>query len=236
VLSSGKVFNLNNYQHSHNFDYKREGLTLRECRNGPKYYFTVKANQKVFRVFIGDVNDFFNIQCLYMMTAVVSIGAIDHAEKLVEIYDNPMKRIRFGNTRLAVNPFENSKLTPVDPNIQQVSKNVKILSFDIEDSSLPSKEIVFYHKMNLSMTKSENIFRELARFSESGNVLYIVDHLQQSSVTIFGNFLRRYRGFSVHHLHNLRYKRLNLFPRTIMHSHERPHRAIIQKHKKIHIH
>jgi len=198
-------------------------MTLRECRHGPKYYFTVKVNQKVFRVFMGDVNDFFNIQCLYMMSAVISVGADDHAERLVGIYDNPMRRVTFGHKRFTVNPFENSQLTPIDPNIQQVSRHVKILSFDIQGSSLPSKKIVFYNRRDLMLSNSEDIFRELSHFSESGNVLYIVDHLQKPSVTIFKHFLTRYRGFSPFRLNRMTYKRFHLFPKKspigMMHAH-----------------
>jgi len=236
VLNSGRVFSLSSHLNS-NFDYQSTSLGLRECRNGSKYYFTVKVGSKTFRVFQGDVNDFFNIQCLYMMSAVVSVGAIDHAERLVGIYDNPMKRVSFGHSHLNVNPFESSKITPKDPHIEQVSRNVKILSFGIGGSSLPTKEIVFYHKKDLIMTRSEDIFHELSRYSDSGNVLYIVDHLQRSSVSIFRHFLTRYRGFSAHRIHNLRYKRFNLFPRTVIHSHNRTpiiRRPMIQR--RIHSH
>jgi len=214
VLGSGQLLSLNNYSHrTSHFNLQKTGLTLRECRNGPKYYFTVKVNGKIFRVFLGDVNDFFNVQCLYMMSAVVSIGQVDHAEKLVDIYDNPSKRIRYGREKLTVNPFENTKLIPLDPSVDSISRNVKILSFDLENSRLPRKEIVFYHKRDLTTARSEDIFRELAQNSKSGNVLYIVDHLQRSSMVIFRHFLVRYRRFSPRHIHRIRYKRFNLFPR-----------------------
>ena len=212
VLGSGQILNLHNS--SHNFNYIKASNSLRECKNGPKYYFTVKVNNKVFRVFLGDVNDFFNIQCLYMMSSVISIGQINHAQKLVNIYDNPNKRITYKNDRLSFNPFESSELIPSEPFTKTVSKNVEILSFSLENSSLPRKSLVFYHKRDLMMTRSEEIFRELSHYSNSGNVLFIVDHLQRSSVQVFRHFLVKYRRFSPRSIHRIRYKRFKLFPRN----------------------
>ena len=213
ILSSGQTVNL--YNGSRRLNYQKVSLSLDECGNGPKYYFTVKVNNNIFRVFLGDVNDFFNIQCLYMMNSVISIGQIDHAEKLIGIYDNPIKRIINGNERLSFNPFESSKLSPLKPNIQNVSRNVKILSFSLEKSILPRKQIVFYHKRDISSRHSEDIFRELSHFSKSGNVLFIVDHLQRSSVQIFKNFLVKYRKFKPRFIQRIRYKSFHLFPRNI---------------------
>jgi hypothetical protein len=148
-----------------------------------------------------------------MMSAVISVGQVDHADKLVEIYDNPQRRVRYGTERLSVNPLESSKMVPADPSVEVVNKNVKILSFNVENISLPRKEVVFYHKRELITTRSEDIFRELSRYSKSGNVLYIVDHLQRSSVSVFKHFLIKYRRFSQSHIHRIRYKRFHLFPR-----------------------
>ena len=42
---------------------KENANTLKSCKNGPKFKFTAQADDdKKFRVFIGDVNDFFNIE------------------------------------------------------------------------------------------------------------------------------------------------------------------------------
>jgi len=213
VLNSGHVFHLHHYHKNYNLN--KVIFNLRECRNGPQYYFTVKVKGKVFRIFLGDVNDLFNVQCLYMMNAVISIGNIDYAEKIEGIYKNPSRKIDQGEYRINIDPFKDSDYVPEDAELEEVNRRVKILTFSLKDSNLPDKRLIFYHLDNVFTRNSDNIFKDLANYAKSGNVLFLVDHLQRNSVLVFRHFLMRYRRLSPAVIHRLRYKRLYLFPKSI---------------------
>jgi len=220
VLTNGNIFHL--HHHHNHYNLNRVIFNLKECRSGPQYYFTVKVRGKMFRVFLGDVNDLFNIQCLYMMNAVISIGNIDYSEKLEEIYRNPSKSVGGEETTINVNPFKNSDYVPDNVELEEVNGRVKVLRFSLQESNLPDKKLIFYHLNHVVERNSDSIFRDLANYAKSGNVLFLVDHLQRNSVLVFRHFLLRYRRFSPHILHGLRYKRLLLFPRSLTRFHSGP--------------
>ena len=208
ILRSGDKISLNSFNNNPN----SISLKLNQCQNGPKYYFTVRVNGKIFRTFLGDVNDFFNVQCLYMMNAIVSIGSDDHAEKIYEIFNNPSKSVNMSGKQIELNPFKGSEYVPENVKLNEVSENVKIMTFDLQDSSLPSKSIVFYQFSDLS--DNEDLFRDLSREAPSGNVLFIVDQLQRKSVNIFRHFLVKYKHYSSNRINRFRYKNVYLFPRA----------------------
>jgi len=209
VLFSGRTFTLNDHVGS------LSHLTpkLKQCSHGPEYYFTVRVHGKVFRVFLGDVNDYFNVQCLYMMNAVISVGEIDYAQKVFEIFNKPAKTIHAHGKSIEINPFKNSKFTPSNVQIEDLSHNMKEISFDLEGHSLPTKSIVFYHQDNIAHLDYEDIFRDISQEVSSGNVLFVIDQFQKHSVKVFRHYLVKYRRFTPRVLHRIRYKNYYVFPR-----------------------
>jgi len=157
-----------------------------------------------------------------MMNAVISIGNIDYSEKLEEIYRNPSKSVGGEDNTINVDPFKNSDYVPDNVELEEVNRRVKVLRFSLQESNLPDKKLIFYHLNHVQEGNSDSIFRDLAHHAKSGNVLFLVDHLQRNSVLIFRHFLLRYRRFSPTLLHRLRYKRLLLFPRSLSRFHYRP--------------
>jgi hypothetical protein len=196
---------------------------LRQCSKGPEYYFSVRVSGKVYRIFLGDVNDYFNVQCLYMMNAVISVGDVDYAEKVYEIFNNPSKTINANGKSITINPFRKAKYVPSNVKIDDISSNMKEMTFKLKNFSLPSKKVVFYHKDNVGKNDYEDIFRELSHEVPSGNVLFIIDQFQKQSVNVFRHYLVRYRRFTPSRLVRLRYKNYYIFPRH-------HHHTIIRKH------
>jgi len=207
IFNSGDMLTLND-----GYILNRYAMRLNKCQNGPEFYFKVNTEGKVFRVFLGDLDDLLNIQCLYMMKAVIVVGKIDHAMRLYEILSNPEKVIYRNDRAITLNPLRNNQNMPENPDLRTINHNIKELSFDIGDLNLERKSILFYQTHNINNT--DEIFSNLDDYMESsGNVLYVVDKLQNISVRVFHNFLVRYRRFSPYRIRNIRYKRLFLFPR-----------------------
>jgi len=221
VFFSGQQYYLNSQTYP---SLSNVSLKLKQCTQGPKYSFTVRVRAKVFRVFLGDVNDFFNVQCLYMMNAVISVGKIDYAEKVLEIFRNPSKTIEAQGKSIHINPFKNSKYVPENVNLEEISRNMKEVTFDLKDHTLPTKNIVFYHKNNVEGSDYEDIFREIGSEVDSGNVLFVIDQFQKQSIQVFRHFLVTYRHYTPHLLHRFRYKNYNVFPRGHAHTHFHTHR------------
>ena len=210
ILMSGRSIFLN----SSNNSPSSFSNQLRKCQNGPIYNFTVRVNGKKYRVFLGDVNDLFNVQCLYMMTAIISVGKEDHSQKISQIFNNPSKSMNMNGKEIVLNPFKGAEYVPTNIQLQNVNPNFKIMTFDLEKSSLPSKRIIFYHSDNFQ--ENEDIFRDLSTEAPSGNVLFIVDQLQRKSVEVFQNLLVKYKNYTPLRLRTFRYKNVHIFPRTIV--------------------
>ena len=99
----------------------------------------------------------------------------------------------------------------VPENIEFTIRNdkIKIMNFDLKGLSIPSKSIIFYHKVNIN--NYDNLFKDLSREIPSGNILFIIDKLQRKSVEVFRNFLIKYKKMSSRLIKNLKYKNLFIF-------------------------
>ena len=168
-------------------DLRENANTLKSCKNGPKYKFSARTeDMKEFRIFIGDVNDFFNIECIYMMNAIISIGKIDYSEYLLKMYDHPSRSVSLLDYSdvIKINPFERSIYKPFEPKVGHVTKRIRNLNFKIriDDMTLTDKNLVFFHSSSDSIQSSNEIINELSKYTESGNVLFILDNLNPESV------------------------------------------------------
>jgi len=215
VLFSGRRFVLSDYASN----LSHVSHKLKQCSQGPEYYFTVRVHGKTFRVFLGDVNDYFNVQCLYMMNAVISVGDIDYADKVYNIFDKPSKTIHAHGKTIEINPLKGSKYVPRNVHIEGISHKMKEISFELEKHTLPRKKIVFYHQKRLEGLDYEDIFRDLSQEVPSGNVLFVIDQFQKQSVNVFKYYLIKYRHFTPARLYRIRYKNYYVFPRYIRRAH-----------------
>jgi len=76
-----------------------------------------------YRIFIGDVNDFTNIECLYMMDSVVTVGKFVHIDNVVTIYNNPERTDTDKKVVTKVkNPFAKSQMKPSSAKKQTLNK------------------------------------------------------------------------------------------------------------------
>jgi len=106
---------------------------------------------------------------------------------------------------------------------------MKELSFDLKDHSLPTKKIVFYHQNKVTGADYEDIFREIGPDVPSGNVLFVIDQFQNQSSQVFKQYLVKYRHYTPHHLHRMRYKNYYVFPRH-RHTIARHHHVLPRRH------
>jgi len=191
---------------------KENKFKLSKCKNGPRKMFVVDEAGKSITVFMGDVNDLLNIECLYLMDAVVSVGKFSHVNNVARIFDKPERNSKKIVKKMS-SPFKNKKMRPSEPEKMKISKNLSVLTFKVGEKKV-KKSLLFYHifKKN-AKSHSKKVFRKLAkRFKSSkGNVLYLVDHLQEKSLSVFKHMLRKYAKYTNKMLVALKYKKMNVF-------------------------
>jgi len=183
-----------------------------KCKDGPKKVFTVSESGKSINVFMGDMNDFLNIECLYLMDAVVTVGKISHVNNVVKIFKKPgrdsEKVVKKMNT-----PFTNKKLKPSKVKKTKVNKNMSVVRFRIGNKET-KKSLIFYHIFKKGAHKqSKRTFKNIAKKikNKKFNVLYVVDHLQEKSLSVFRNFLEKYGKYSKSKIDALKYKKKTIF-------------------------
>jgi len=161
---------------------------------------------------MGDVNDLINIECLYLMDAVVTVGKFAHVENLVRIFVRPERKSQKVIKKLP-SPFTNAKLRPSKPVKTTINKNLSKLSFKIGDKK-GRKSLLFLHLFNRDVKRRRtNIVKRLVKSitSSKANVLFIVDHLQSSSQMVFKRLLKKYSKLSSQRINNLKYKKRRFF-------------------------
>jgi len=184
---------------------KTNKYKLKLCKNGPKHYFTYQFHGHYYRFFIGDVNDFFHLECLYLMDSVVTVGGFDHVDRIVSIYKRPQRNSDKKLIKKLNSPFKNSKLKPKNPKKTKINRNLSKLSFRL--SSKGKKSLLFYHLYHKDIKNQKvNIFKRLSRKlkKKKSNILYIADHLQNSSLNELRRILRKFGKFSNSKIKNLK--------------------------------
>jgi len=174
--------------------------------------FSVKTGGKRINVFMGDVNDLLNIECLYLMDAVISVGKFSHVDNVARIFKKPERDSEKVVKKLST-PFKNKKVRPSKPKKKKLNKNISILSFKVGGKDV-KKSLTFYHIFNKDAKKqNKNVFKALAkRFKKKkANVLFLVDHLQEKSSIVFKNMLKKYAKYTNKMLVDLKYKKMKVF-------------------------
>jgi hypothetical protein len=182
---------------------KEKSLSLKSCQNGPQYKFTANTvNGRQYRVFIGDVNDFFNIECIYLMNGIISIGDFDYSNHLLKMYAHPSRSVSLIDYKdvVKVDPFQNSLYRPYEPQVKHVTKTVRNLNFKIgiDELTFTDKNLVFFHSNDEKLKKVSNAIEEISQYVESGNILFILDNFNKATVRVYRSLVRHYSGVPAH--------------------------------------
>jgi len=191
---------------------RKNKFDLKECKAGPKKMFTVKTNGISMNVFMGDVNDILNIECLYLMDAVITVGKFSHIDNVVKIFRKPTRNSKKVIKKMK-SPFTNKKLTPSKTKKTKINKNLSVLSFKIGEKKT-AKSLFFYHIFKKNAKRnSQKVFKTLAKKlkNKKANILYLVDHLQEKSLEVFKSFLKRFAKYTNKKLAALKYKKMLVF-------------------------
>jgi len=185
-------------------------FSLSYCKDGPRKVFSVDAGSRTVYVFMGDVNDLLNMECLYLMDAVVSVGEFSHINNVARIFEKPDRNSN-KMIKKVKSPFTNKSLVPSEPRKTKLNRNMSILTFKVGEMK-KRKLLAFYHIFKKDVKKqSKTVFESLKKFKGKSNVLYLVDHLQGKSLKVFKGMLKKYGNYSKKKLASLKYKKMKIF-------------------------
>jgi len=202
-----------------------------KCDKGPKHILTVHHKGKHYRIFMGDVNDFTNLGCLYFMDSVVSVGKTAFVDRVKKLFVSKKKTIEVKGKSIDVSPFKKNPFSPSGTKVKKVSKNAKILKFSLKNKKSgkkTSKSLLFYHLFNKQIRKdsdAKKIFTGLRKNTSksTSNVLFIADHLEPKSLYILKYLLTAYKKLSLKTIVKLTYRRIRIFSGIYLHHHHHLH-------------
>jgi len=221
--------------HGHRHPVLLTGVSLRslvvnkynvvKCQNGPKHLVDVTKGSKRYRIFMGDVNDFTNLGCLYFMDSVVSVGESAFVDRVKKLFKSKEKIVKLKGTSVTISPFKNSPFTPRNTKVKKVNKNAKVLEFTLKGkTSKAKKSLLFYHLFNKQVESgkdSKKIFKGLRKLTKksTSNVLFIADTLEPKSILILQHLLTAYKKLSLKKIVRITYRRIRLFSGILLHHH-----------------
>ena len=208
------------------------------CQKGPKHLLTIHYKGKHFRIFLGDVNDFTNLGCLYFMDSVVSVGKSNFVSRVSKLYKSKTKVIKVNGKKIRVSPFKKNPYSPSKTKVKALNKNASKLTFNVnkkKSTNNHKKILLFFHLFNKQYKKPKDsikIFKGLHKNTSKSisNVLYIADHLETNSIFILKHWLSTYKKLSQIAILKITYRRIRLFSGLLVHSHTTHHH-----HHHIHI-
>ena len=213
-----------------------------KCAKGPKHILTVHHGEKHFRIFLGDVNDFVNLGCLYFMDSVVSVGKTEFVGRVQKLFNLKSKSVVIKGKKVSISPFRKSPFTPNKSTIKTLTKNSKVLSFAIQRKASATqykKSILFQHLFNKQVKSGKSSIKILKGLDKHtgkkiSNVLYIADHLNPKSIYILKHLLRTYKKLSIKQIVKITYRRIRIFSGIMIHRHRNLHHHTV--HGKVHAH
>ena len=204
------------------------------CHKGPKLVVTVHHKGKQYRIFLGDVNDFTNLGCLYFMDSVVSVGKNNFVKRVSKLYKSKKKVLKVKGKKITIKPFAKNPYSPGRTKVKTINKNTSKLTFTMKrkkSSKKQDKSLLFYHLQNKQYKKpsdSIKIFNGLHKHSKAtSNVLYIADHLEPNSIFILKHLLTSYKKMSPSAILRITYRRIRLFSGLALHHH---HAHVLTRH------
>jgi len=206
------------------------------CARGPKFLVKVNYKGKTYRIFLGDVNDFTNLGCLYFMDSVVSVGKTNFVNRVNKLYNTQKRTLEVKGKKITVSPFSKNPFTPSKSNIKKVNRNASVLRFILKRKNTNKKfkkSLLFYHLYNnqIQVGKHANkIFKGLAKQTKKSttNVLFIADHLEPQSIFVLKYLLTAYKKMTITQLVRITYRRIRIFSGLLLHYH---HRYLVTHHK-----
>jgi len=221
------------FKNIHTITKKRH--TIKRCEKGPKHLLNVKHKGRNYRIFLGDVNDFVNVACLYFMDSVVSVGKKPFVKRIKKLYSDKKAKIKVkGGKSLKIDPFKDSAYKPSNPKVKKLNKNSSRLTFKITNNGKTfktKKSLLFVHLFNKQIKGKKDVkkvFKLLTKHSKKGknNVLFIADHLQPKSVYVLQKLLEIYKKKTIKYIATITYRRFRIFYHLLHHHH----------HHVVHIH
>jgi len=205
------------------------------CAKGPKFLLRVNYKGKTFRIFLGDVNDFTNLGCLYFMDSIVSVGKTNFVNRVNKLYKTQKRTLKVKGKKITVSPFSKNPFTPSKTNLKKVNRNASVLRFTLNRKNSNKKfkkSLLFYHLYNSQIQEGKHankIFKGLAKQTKKSttNVLFIADHLEPQSMFVLKYLLTAYKKMTVAQLVRVTYRRIRLFSGLILHYH---HRYVVRHH------
>jgi len=201
-----------------------------KCQKGPRHLLTVRTGGKRYRIFMGDVNDFTNLGCLYFMDSVVSVGKNAFVDRVKKLFNSKKKTLKVKGKKLTVSPFKNSPFSPSNTKVKKVNKNASTLRYAMKgkNGSKTNKSLLFFHLFNKQVKKGKDakkIFKGLRKHNKKStvNVLFIADHLEPKSILILKHLLSAYKKLSMKKIVRITYRRIRLFSGILLHHHHSYH-------------
>jgi hypothetical protein len=201
-----------------------------KCQKGPRHLLDVTTSGKRYRIFMGDVNDFSNLGCLYFMDSVVSVGKNAFVDRVKKLFDTKKKTVTVKGKKLNISPFKKSPFRPSNTKVTKVSKNAKRLKYTMKGKSggKNKKSLLFFHLFNKQVKKGKDakkIFKGLRKLTKksTSNVLFIADHLEPKSILILKHLLSAYKKLSVKKIVRITYRRIRIFSGILLHNHHYNH-------------
>jgi len=217
--------------------------TIKRCEKGPKHLLNVKHKGRNYRIFLGDVNDFVNVACLYFMDSVVSVGKKPFVKRIKKLYSDKKAKIKVkGGKSLKIDPFKNAAYKPSNPKVKKLNKNSSRLTFKIANKGKTfktKKSLLFVHLFNNQIKGKKDVkrvFKLLTKHSKKGknNVLFIADHLQPKSIYVLQKLLEIYKKKTIKYIAKITYRRFRIFYHLLHHHHHHHHHP--HHHHVVHIH
>jgi len=188
---------------------------------------TVNYNQKKFRFFLGDVNDFTNLGCIYFMDSVVSVGETSYGKRVYNLYREKKKNITINGHSLNVDPFKTGQFKSKAASFETIDHNAKTVSLTVarKNSNWTSKKsLLFFHLYDKQVSTSKDVKKildGLARYTKQpvSNVLFIADHLEPHSLYLWKYLLTAFGKYEINRVLRITYRRIRLFSGIIIHNH-----------------
>lgn len=203
----------------------KQQYNVLRCAKGPKFLVKINYKGKTFRVFLGDVNDFTNLGCLYFMDSIVSVGKTNYVNRVKKLYNTQKKTLKVKGKKIIVSPFSKNPFTPSKTSVKRVNKNSSVLRFTLNRKNSNQnykKSLLFYHLFNNQVHQGKDakkILKGLAKQTKKStiNVLFIADHLEPNSLYVLKYFLTAYRKMTISQLVRITYRRIRIFSGIMLH-------------------
>jgi len=184
-----------------------------ECKNGPKIVIEREISNKKFRLFIGDIDDLMNIECMSVFNVVLTAGKNDYLDGLLKIFNQKAIKEDGGKEKNPIvklkNPFNNYQVR--DAKVVKNGSEESVFKFKYTDAKgvENEKRLIFVHFSEADVADKDKkrvkaILSKISAAEGDRNYLAIVDHLQPDSLKLLKEVMEK-------NTENLTYKGRKVF-------------------------